>query len=85
MDGNKPRRRKYLSQRRIQAVRRWPQTLCCGSGVAIPGYQVDVDMSTNGGRNPVSAINILMWPSRSERGDSFSGPDHGRPHGGYEL
>jgi Pro-kumamolisin, activation domain len=27
----------------------WPQGLCCGSGVAIPGYQVGVDMRTNGG------------------------------------
>jgi hypothetical protein len=32
-----------------QGCQCWPQTLCCGSGVALPSYQLGVSMATNGG------------------------------------
>lgn len=33
----------------VQGCQCWPQTVCCGSGVPLPSYQLGVNMAVNGG------------------------------------
>jgi hypothetical protein len=63
----------------------WPQTLCCGSGVPLPSYQLGVSMANNGGstqwRNfpdvamlAAQAEIVFQGQARSVAGTSLSAP-----------